>query len=90
VVFGFGLLHGLGFAGVLHEIGLPRADYVTGLVAFNLGVEFGQLAVIALAFAATGLWFRTQPWYRARIVMPASLLIAIVGLYWTVERVLEG
>lgn len=90
VVFGFGLLHGLGFAGVLHEIGLPRADYVTGLVAFNLGVEFGQLAVIAIAFALTGLWFRARPWYRTRIVIPASLAIALVGIFWTVERVIAG
>lgn len=90
VVFGFGLLHGLGFAGVLHEIGLPRSDYVTGLIAFNVGVEFGQLAVIALAFAATGLWFRSRPWYRARIVIPASAAIAAVGIFWTVERVIAG
>jgi hydrogenase/urease accessory protein HupE len=90
VVFGFGLLHGLGFAGVLQEIGLPRADYVTGLIAFNLGVEFGQLAVISIAFALTGLWFRNQPWYRARIVMPASAVIGFTGLFWTVERVMAG
>jgi hypothetical protein len=90
VVFGFGLLHGLGFAGVLQEIGLPRADYVTGLIAFNFGVEFGQLAVIAIAFAAAGLWFRKEPWYRARIVQPASAVIALVGLVWTVERVMAG
>ncbi|MGI9381774.1 MAG: HupE/UreJ family protein [Methyloligellaceae bacterium] len=88
VVFGFGLLHGLGFAGVLQEIGLPRADFVTGLVAFNVGVEFGQLAVIALAWVATGMWFATRPWYRTRIVQPASAAIALVGLYWTVDRVL--
>jgi HupE / UreJ protein len=87
VVFCFGLLHGLGFAGVLHEIGLPRADYVTGLIGFNIGVELGQLAVIALAFAATGLWFRARPWYRTRVVMPASLAIALVGLFWTFERI---
>ena len=90
VVFGFGLLHGLGFAGVLHEIGLPRADYVTGLIAFNVGVELGQLSVIGLAFVATGLWFRARPWYRARIVWPASAAIALVGAFWTVQRVLAG
>jgi hypothetical protein len=90
VVFGFGLLHGLGFAGVLHEIGLPRADYVTGLIAFNVGVELGQLAVIAVAFAVSGLWFRTRPWYRTRIVQPASAAIALVGLFWTIERVVDA
>ena len=90
VVFGFGLLHGLGFAGVLQEIGLPRADYVTGLIGFNIGVELGQLAVITLAFAATGLWFRARPWYRTRVVMPASLAIALIGLFWTFERVFSS
>lgn len=90
VVFAFGLLHGLGFAGVLTEVGLPRADYVTGLIAFNVGVELGQLAVIAIAFALTGLWFRSRVWYRPRIVVPASIVIACIGLYWTVERVLGG
>jgi hypothetical protein len=90
VVFAFGLLHGLGFADVLHEIGLPRADYVTGLIAFNIGVELGQLAVIAIAFAVSGLWFRARPWYRARIVQPASAAIALVGLFWTIERVVEA
>jgi len=87
VVFGFGLLHGLGFAGVLHEIGLPRADYILGLVGFNLGVEGGQLTVVALAWATTGLWFSNRAWFRHRIARPASCCIALVGAYWTIERV---
>ena len=86
VVFGFGLLHGMGFAGVLTELGLPANEYVTALIAFNVGVEFGQLAVIALAFLATGLWLRRH-WYRRAIVIPASIAIAATGAYWTVERV---
>ncbi len=90
VVFGFGLLHGLGFAGVLQEIDLPRTDYVVGLIGFNVGVELGQLAVILLAFAATGLWFRHKTWYRQRIVWPASAAIALVGAFWTVERIWIG
>lgn len=87
VVFGFGLLHGMGFAGVLHEVGLPRAEFVTGLLTFNLGVELGQLAVIALAFGLVGFWGKDKPWYRTRVVIPASVLIALMGAYWTVERV---
>lgn len=87
VVFGFGLLHGLGFAGVLHEIGLPRSEFLTGLITFNVGVEFGQLAVIAAAFGLVGWWGRDRPWYRARVIVPASAAIALTGLYWTVERV---
>ena len=88
VVFGFGLLHGLGFAGVLTEIGLPRDEFVTGLIAFNVGVEGGQLAVIALAFLAVGYWFRNRPWYRRRVVLPLSALIALTGMYWMVERLI--
>jgi hypothetical protein len=87
VVFGFGLLHGLGFAGVLGEVGLQRAHFVTGLVAFNLGVELGQLAVVAACFLLVGLWFRDKPFYRGAITIPASLAIAVVAAWWVVERV---
>jgi len=87
VVFGFGLLHGMGFAGVLHEIGLPRSEFLTALLTFNLGVELGQLSVITLAYLLVGLWWRNKPWYHQRIVRPLSILIAAVGCYWTVERV---
>jgi hypothetical protein len=87
VVFGFGLLHGLGFAAVLGEIGLDPQRFVLGLIGFNVGVELGQLTVIALAFLAVGAWFRHQDWYRTRISNPASFMIALVGGYWFVERV---
>jgi hypothetical protein len=86
IVFLFGLLHGLGFAGVLAETGLPQNDFLTALVAFNVGVEGGQLAVIALAFLAVG-WFRDCSWYRPCIAIPLSLAIAARGLYWTIERI---
>lgn len=85
LVFGFGLLHGLGFAGVLRELGLPDGEWVQALISFNVGVELGQLTVIGLAFLAVG-WFRDRPWYRARIVRPASALIALIGVYWALER----
>ncbi len=87
IVFLFGLLHGLGFAGILIEIGLPRSEFLTALITFNVGVEFGQLAVISIALLAVG-WFRHRPWYRSGIVVPASAMISIIGLYWTIERVL--
>lgn len=88
LVFAFGLLHGLGFAGVLSELGLPRGELVTGLVSFNVGVEAGQLAVIGIAFLVLALPFRHRAWYRSRVVVPASLAIAAVGLYWAVQRVI--
>jgi hypothetical protein len=88
VVFGFGLLHGLGFASVLTDIGLSPGHFVTGLIAFNLGVELGQLTVLAACFMLIGLWFRHRPWYRRVIAIPASLAIAFVGSYWLLERTL--
>lgn len=89
VVFGFGLLHGMGFAGVLQEIGLPRSEFLTALLSFNVGVELGQLAVIVSAFLLFGLWWNTRSWYRARLVQPLSALIAAVGIYWTMERIVS-
>jgi hydrogenase/urease accessory protein HupE len=89
VVFAFGLLHGLGFAGVLLELGLPRNEFLTALITFNVGVELGQLTVITAAFATVGYWFRGKPWYRQRVVIPVSLLIAAVGAYWTIERIVS-
>jgi hypothetical protein len=86
LVFGFGLLHGLGFAGALKELGLPRSEFVTALLTFNIGVEAGQLAVIGAAFALVGWHYGQRPWYRQRIVMPASALIACVAFYCTVAR----
>lgn len=85
LVFAFGLLHGLGFAGVLAELGLPREAFAESLLGFNIGVEFGQLAVLLLATLAVG-WFRDRPWYRKRVLIPGSIVIAAAGLYWTIER----
>jgi len=86
LIFGFGLLHGLGFASVLGEFGLPTAQFIPALIGFNIGVELGQLAVIAAAFLLVGLWFRDEPWYRRFIAIPASLCIAAVGAFWVIER----
>jgi len=88
LVFAFGLLHGMGFAGALKELGLPRSEFLTALVTFNVGVEGGQLAVIVAAFVLVGWYCGRQPWYRWRIVIPASALIACTAVYWTVARIL--
>lgn len=85
LVFAFGLLHGLGFAGVLAELDLPRGELVLALLCFNAGVELGQLAVLIAAFLALG-WWRGATWYRRAVAWPASAGIALVGLWWTVER----
>mgnify|MGYP002630174809 CR=1 FL=1 len=87
LVFLFGLLHGLGFAGVLGGIGLPQGDFLWALILFNVGVEIGQLVVLMGVFALC-FFFMKKSWYRKRLTMPASFLIGLVGLYWTVERLI--
>ena len=86
VVFLFGLLHGMGFAGVLSQLGLPESDFVTALVFFNIGVEAGQLFVIAVAFLCVFWLLKNQQLYRQWVVIPVSALISLIGLYWTYER----
>jgi hypothetical protein len=87
VVFAFGLLHGMGFASVLKELGLPQDNFLTALLSFNVGVELGQLSVVLLAMLILHFSFK-QSWYRKAIAMPASLCIAAIGLVWSVERVM--
>jgi hypothetical protein len=87
VIFCFGLLHGLGFASVLGEFGLPSDQFVPALIGFNIGVEFGQLTVIAFAFVLVG-WAIRKTWYRSVIAIPASCVIAAVGAFWVIERTL--
>ncbi|MCB1801969.1 MAG: HupE/UreJ family protein [Gammaproteobacteria bacterium] len=86
LVFAFGLLHGLGFASLLADFGMPDDAFATALIAFNIGVEIGQLTVILAAFLAVGIWFGRKDYYRQRVVIPGSLIIAVVGLFWTWER----
>ncbi len=87
LVFLFGLLHGQGFAGALTEFGLSTNNIASGLIGFNLGVELGQISVILICFALVGYWFAKKDWYRQVVVIPASVVIALIGSYWVVERV---
>ncbi len=86
IVFFFGLIHGLGFAGALSAFDLDPTSLVIGLLGFNVGVEFGQLAVIAIVFALT-FWLKDETKYRKLAVVPCSTLIALMGIYWTIERI---
>lgn len=94
VVFLFGLVHGLGFAGFFGELGLPPGQFWSGLIGFNIGVEIGQLSVVAVAFVLAWTFRRALPAssadaiYRRYVVRPVSLLIAIVGVWWAVGRTL--
>lgn len=91
IVFLFGLLHGLGFASVLSDFGLPENDFVTALISFNVGVEIAQLFIILIAYFFIAYLLRRQlnndQNYRNLVVVPSSLLIAIIGLYWTYDRI---
>lgn len=85
LVFALGLVHGLGFAGALRESGLPADGTMWALGSFNVGIELGQLVVLALLLGVTWGW-RSKHWYGARIVRPGSIAIAAIGALWTVER----
>jgi len=85
LAFGFGLVHGLGFAGALSTLDAPRESFLPSLLCFNAGIEAGQLTVIAVAWMLT-VWCRRQPWYRTRVAIPASIAIAVVATVWTVQR----
>ncbi|MGV9012911.1 MAG: HupE/UreJ family protein [Flavobacteriales bacterium] len=87
IVFFFGLVHGLGFAGALAELGLPEKHFLTTLVTFNAGVELGQITVILIAYSLFGRWFSERVWYRRRIVIPISACIALIACFWTVQRI---
>ena len=86
LVFLFGLLHGLGFASVLADFGLPQDDFAMALISFNIGVEFGQLAVVSIAFILLGFWFKNKQEYRKFIILPGSVFISLIGIYWFLER----
>ncbi len=86
MVFGFGLVHGLAFAHTFRGHAVPAEHFAAALFAFNLGIELGQIAVVALAFAVFGRFWE-RPWYRRAVTIPASALIAAAGLVWAVARV---
>jgi len=83
--FGFGLVHGLGFASVLGDLGLPKDSLITALVAFNLGVEAGQAAIVGL-FLPPAFWLRDSWFYQRLTLGYGSALIAAVALFWLIDR----
>ena len=87
VVFTFGLLHGLGFATLLTQYGLPKDNFISLLLAFNVGVEFGQFAVLLAAFILIRLiYLKTE--YKNQLKIPASILIGCTGLFWFIESLI--
>lgn len=86
IVFLFGLIHGMGFASALNEIGLPRNKFYTSILSFNAGVEIGQIIVITCVFLLIIIPFGEREWYRKFVVYPLSAIIAIIAAWWFVQR----
>ena len=87
MVFLFGLVHGMGFAGALSDLGMPQYAFATALISFNIGVELGQLTIILVMYMLVAKPFATQQWYRQRVVIPSSVVIVLIAGYWTIERI---
>jgi HupE / UreJ protein len=86
IIFLFGLVHGLGFAGALQEYGMPKYNFLSSLIVFNLGVELGQISVIAIAYLLLGWWAGKWSGYHKWVIVPMSLIIALIAGWWTFER----
>lgn len=87
IVFLFGLIHGMGFANSLKEIGLPPSHFFSALLSFNVGVELGQIAIVLVAYLFIARWFSHKVWYKERVVYPTSSVIACIAMYWTIQRI---
>lgn len=85
LVFAFGLIHGLGFARAVSDLGLARQNILSALLGFNAGVELGQLTVIGVALSLL-VWFRNNSYYRKAVAIPLSGIIAVVAWIWTLQR----
>lgn len=86
VIFAFGLFHGMGFAGVLKELGFSRTTLLSSLAGFNIGVEVGQLIIITAAYCLTWKFFKNET-MRNRIVFSSAVVIAAVSGFWFLERI---
>ena len=87
IVFMFGLIHGMGFASSLNEIGLPRNKFYTSILSFNAGVEIGQIIVILSVFLLIIIPLSKRNGYRKFAVNPLSIVIALIAGYWTIQRI---
>ena len=89
VVFIFGLIHGIGFAGALKDFGLPQEELIPALVGFNSGVEIAQLSLIALLYFTFTRYLSHKIWYKEKITNPLSLLISGIAVFWFITRILK-
>ena len=88
VIFLFGLLHGLGFALVLKDVGLDYSNLLMNLVSFNIGVEIAQIFILFLLYLTIGLFFSKKKYYKIIFQIPLSLFISLIAIYWFVERII--
>ena len=88
IVFMFGLIHGMGFASALNEIGLPRNQFFLSILSFNVGVELGQISIIIAIFTLIISPFGKKDYYRKSVVNPLSICIGLTALYWTIQRII--
>ncbi len=89
VVFIFGLIHGVGFAGALKDFGLPQDELITSLVGFNIGVEVAQLSLIVILYFTFTRYLSHKAWYKEKLTNPMSLLITGIAIFWFITRILE-
>lgn len=88
-IFVFGIVHGLGFASALSEIGLPKTNFVLALASFNFGVEAAQVLIIVLMYYLVIKWYHKKNWYLERIAYPTSTVIACIALILTITRIMS-
>lgn len=87
VILFFGLLHGLGFALVLSDIGFRGSKLFLNLISFNIGIEIAQISIILILYLLVAIKFARNKYYRIAFQIPSSIFIASIGLYWFVERI---
>ena len=87
VIFLFGLIHGMGFASAFVETSINNTYFYTSLFSFNVGVEIGQVLILLLAYLVIGKPYGSESWYRKKIIIPVSILIAIIAIGWTYKRI---
>jgi hydrogenase/urease accessory protein HupE len=84
ITFLFGLIHGLGFAGILTEMDIPRTHLALSLISFNAGIEIVQITLVALLLPLLGMWQRSS--YQKIGLLAGSGIIALIGAFWSLER----
>ena len=89
LVFLFGLLHGLGFANALKEIGIPKPELFGSLLGFNIGVELAQLLIVIICFLSIAYLWKKKDWYQDKLINPLNMLIACIAMVIGIQRLLN-